>query len=131
MFRTQEVAAGFVHLMATEAARARLLGGKGLKTDDLRGVPSGGNVRLARSMATFASLRLRACMRRLGGLPMRAAFEAVTFRLVTGFAGVGADKFGRIGWGRSRGSGRSCIGGRRGGFRRLLLRLSSDQAAGT
>ena len=101
MFRTQEVAAGFVPLMATEAARARFLGGKLLKTDDLRDVSSGSNVRLARSMATLASLRLWTRMRRLGGLPVCAAFEAVAFRLVTGFAGVGADKLRSIGCGGS------------------------------
>src|ERR1022692_1083911 len=101
MFRTQEVAAGFVHLMATEAALTRFFWGKFLKTDDLRGVSSAVHVRLARSMATFASLRLRTWMRRLGGLPMRAAFEAVTFRLVTGFAGVGADELRSIARGRS------------------------------
>lgn len=94
--RAHEICMAFALLVARETSFARLLRAQSRKSDDLRGIATGINVRLPGAMAGLAALPLRAFLLAGFGSPMRPVIVARSLWLMARLAGVGADVERRI-----------------------------------
>lgn len=89
--RSHKVLVAFAGLVAREAPLAGLLCVQRGKSNDLCRIAAGIDVGFPRTVASFASLPLRALMLAHFCLPVRTAIVAVSFWLVTRLTSVSAD----------------------------------------